>query len=462
MLKNSANFTLDELIVIFGEKKIINSDQISNTTGVSNDSITLEANNIFVALKGENFDGHSKVDEAFDKGAACCVVSQNFYNETKLNNKSFIIVDDTIEALGMLAKFHRMKFDIPIVAVCGSNGKTSTKEMIATLLEKKYRVLKTYQNFNNQIGVPLMLLQLNENYDIAVLELGTNYPGEIAILSEIAMPNFALITNIGKEHLEELIDLDGVELEETSVFSKIRGRGVAFINNDDERLKRYTMILDKYIRFGSSNDIEIYGKISLDEMLNPEIEIAHSQGMIHAKMQTFGYASALNALAATAVAKYFDVEDDLIKASLEQFVPLKGNGYARMFVEKIAGKTIINDCYNANPSSMSIALTSLKQIKSNSTKFAVLGDMRELGEAAQEEHLAILNESVDCADFVLIIGDEFKIAFNNLMENKEKITYFDSKNLMIDFINNNSKENDIILVKGSRGMKMEDIISGIN
>ena len=460
MLKNSANFSIDELKVIFGESKLLNFSENFIGNGVSTDSRTLEPNNIFLALIGENFDGHSKVAEAFSKGASCCVVNKKFYEETDLKHMPMLVVNDTIEALGQLAKYHRLRFEIPIVAICGSNGKTSTKEMLADLLEKKYRVLKTYQNFNNQIGVPLMLLQLSDEYEIAVLELGTNYPGEISILSEIAMPNYALITNIGKEHLEELLDLDGVELEETSVFSKIRGRGVAFINDDDERLRRYTMIMDKHIRFGTGDGIEITGKISLNELLNPSIEIIHSQGNFVANLQTYGYASALNAIAAVAVAKYFDVEDDLLKDALEQFVPLKGMGYARMFVERIAEKIVINDCYNANPSSMSMALNSLKQINSENQKFAVLGDMRELGEASAEEHISILKEAISCANTILITGDEFNIAYKSI-ENNQNVHFCETKNEIVNYLNNNCRSNDIILVKGSRGMKMEEVIGGL-
>ncbi len=463
MLKNNAKFSFNELEVIFEKKNIINFPAEYESTGVSIDTRIIENGNIFVALKGEKIDGHSKIEDAFNNGASCCVIERSFYDELDdlQKNKAYILVNDTLDALGSLAKFYRLKFNIPIIAVCGSNGKTTTKEMIAALLSEKFNVLKTYQNFNNRIGVPLMLFQLNDSYEIAVLELGTNTPGEISILSEITMPEFALITNIGKEHLEELIDIDGVELEETSIFAKIRGRGLAFINNDDERLKRYIMILDKYIRFGTDSESELKAKITLNNLQNPEIEFTHSKGNFTVNMNTYGYASALNAIAATSVALYFEIEDEKLKNVLESFKPLTGNGYARMSIENRNGRIIINDCYNANPSSMMVALSSLKLMDSNNVKFAVLGDMRELGDAAESEHISILNEAIASADFVVITGIEFEKAYLKLSDFKEKVIFFSDKNEIIKYLNSNSNVDDIILVKGSRGMKMEDVIAGL-
>ncbi len=463
MLKNIAKFDLNELKVVFGEKNIINFPDEYESVGVSLDTRLVGKDNIFVALKGEKIDGHTKISDAFANGATCCILEKSFYEiiDISLKNKPYILVNDTLEALGSLAKFFRLKFNIPIIAICGSNGKTTTKEMLASLLSEKYNVLKTYQNFNNRIGVPLMLFQLNESYEIAVLELGTNTPGEISILSEMTMPEFALIINIGKEHLEELIDIDGVELEETSILAKIRGRGSAFINNDDERLKKYIMILDKYIRFGTETDAEVTAKISLNGNQNPTIEFTHSQGSFTANMNTFGYASALNALAATTVALYFDIDSSKIISALESFRPLIGNGYARMSVENRSGKIIINDCYNANPSSMTVALSSLKMMDSNGSKIAILGDMRELGESSEIEHIAILNEATESADKVIITGDEFQKAHLNSTFPQEKVLFFAEKGDIISYLNENLKIGDTVLVKGSRGMKMEEIINAL-
>ena len=246
MIENLAEFSAFELAVIFDERNLINFDLNNSYKGISIDTRKISENNIFVALKGEKLDSHDKIKEAFDKGAGACIVEKDWYNlnNNEFENYSFIVTKDNVEALGKLANFHRNRFDYPIVAVAGSNGKTTTKEMIAHVLSTKFNVLKTHENFNNLLGVPLMLLTMNENFNIAVLELGTNQPGEIFTLSKMVQPSHVIITNIGKEHLEFLIDLDGVELEETSIFADIRNDGFAFINHDDERLSKYSQIIE--------------------------------------------------------------------------------------------------------------------------------------------------------------------------------------------------------------------------
>ncbi|HRT67697.1 MAG TPA: Mur ligase family protein, partial [Bacteroidota bacterium] len=224
MLKNKVKFSGIELTAIFGESSLQNIDLKIETTGVSIDTREIEQGNIFIALVGDNIDAHSKLQEAFDKGAALAIVNKDWYekNINYMQNLPLILVKDTLKAFQRLAQFHRYKFNSDIIAVAGSNGKTTTKEMIAAVLSKKYRILKTYKNYNNQIGVPQMLLQLNDDIDIAVIEIGTNYPGEIMILSEMIAPTAGIITNIGREHLEGFIDLDGVELEETTLLGYLK------------------------------------------------------------------------------------------------------------------------------------------------------------------------------------------------------------------------------------------------
>ena len=238
-------------------------------------------------------------------------------------------------------------------------------------------------NYNNQLGIPLVLLQLRNDYDIAVLEMGTNEPGEISILTNYIEPTHGLITNIGKEHLEKLIDLDGVDLEETYLFGFLhKGNGTAFINLDDVRLEKYLILLEKKSYLGISDKATIRGTIDIDNKLHPKMDIYFNDRHIKAALKTFGYTSGLNAIAAAAVGLHFDLDDTHIKNGLESFIQETGHGYARMVVENIKGLRIINDCYNANPDSMLAALNTLKNIKT-SNKIAVLGDMRELGEASR-------------------------------------------------------------------------------
>jgi UDP-N-acetylmuramoyl-tripeptide--D-alanyl-D-alanine ligase len=459
MIQNQASFDYNDLVVIFGEENLVNVSNSISTIDVVIDSRLVKQGSIFVALKGEKLDAHEKINDAFISDAALCIVSQEWYDNNKNNfqNNSFIKVNDTLIALGKLATYHRNRFSYPIIAVGGSNGKTSTKEMIACVLNEKFRVLKTYENFNNLLGVPLMLLSMNENYDVVVLELGTNQPGEMFELGKICKPDNVIITNIGKEHLEFLIDIDGVELEETSILGEVRSGGFAFINYDDERLKRYGHILDKFLTFGTDKDAGVVAEIELDDNLQPTIKLKYEDRELSVNLKTFGIGSAKNAIAAAAVAFKFELSNEEIKRGLEKFEPLLSKSYGRMAVENYGNLTIINDCYNANPSSMELALENLKLMKSDRTKVAVLGDMRELGETALEEHHHIIEMASKIADIVCIVGEEMDNAFE-MFEFESNVTVFENKEDIANFLDNIIDDGLILLVKGSRGMKMEEVI----
>ena len=457
---NKAVYSYPELITIFSRDKFFNINESAVCFGISTDSRTLEKGNAFVALKGETFDGHDKIDEVFEKGALIAVVDEGWLenNQSYKNKYSLISVKDTLTSLHKLAKFHRNRFKIPILAIGGANGKTTTKNMTAHLLSKNFSVHKTFENFNNQVGVPMMLLSLDDSYDIAVLEIGTNEPGEISILSNMIEPTHGLITNIGKEHLEKLIDLDGVEFEETFLFGFLHKRnGTAFINFDDERLKKYSKILENAITFSSIEDAKIKAEIQFNERLNPSINFLFEGRSFLANLKTNGHTTALNAIAATSIALYFGLTDEEIVSGLESYEEHLGHGYARMVIERINNFTLLNDCYNANPDSMSAALNSLKQIVSKGKKIAVLGDMRELGEASSNEHLNLLRKAIGNADMVFITGIEMQKAFNSEFRNSE-IKYFDDKISLFNNLADNLKGDETIMVKGSRGMAMESII----
>ena len=459
MLKNKAPFSELELAVIFGENNLHNINEDFNASGVVIDTRILEPGNIFAALKGENIDGHDLIEQAFISGASACIIEKVYFEEIigKFPDKSFIVTNDNIEALGKLANHHRRRFEYPVMGVGGANGKTTTKEMIATVLSEEFRVLKTYGNYNNKIGVPLMLLQMSDEYDIAILEIGTNTPGEIYDLSNIVEPTHALITNIGKEHLEFLIDLDGVELEETYLFAKVRSDGFAFVNYDDVRLKLYGHVLGRFITYGIDEHAQFRCEYTLNDELNPIVTVMKPEGNFIVNMQTVGYASALNAIAAIAVGDYFGVESDKIIKSLENFEPLEGSsGYGRMALSEINGIRIINDTYNANPDSMSAALKNLEMIKIKGRKYAVLGDMRELGIAAPQEHYNIIEIGLSVSDKVLVTGYEMIAASKRF--NSDKLMTFSSNEIIAEYLKNNLLPGDCVLVKGSRGMKMEEVI----
>lgn len=462
-MKNNAYFDAAELYTLFGSESLVNIDAQDNFTGVSTDSRSIEKENIFVALKGEVFDGHDKVEEAFGKGASCCIVSRERLESLKelLPHGRFIAVDDTLSALGTLANAYRSRFSLKIFAVAGSNGKTTTKEMIASVLSKKYSVLKTHANFNNRIGVPLMLFGIMPEHEVAVLEIGTNEPGEIFTLARMTEPTDGLITNIGREHLEKLIDIDGVEIEETSLFAYIRKHnGYAYINSDDTRLVRYQALMDNKLTYGTGDEAQIHAVVNYTANLNPVIEFRVNEEKFTCAMQTYGRGSALAAIAAASAGVRFEVPHDKIKEALEEFEAQKGQGYGRMFVEKKGNFKIINDCYNANPESMILALDTLSSFAFEGKKIAILGEMRELGEASAEEHINIIDKAGASGIQTFLIGKEFEKTFSNSASRYGNLTLVPSKDDIAELLVQETAP-CLVLIKGSRGMRMEEIIEKI-
>jgi len=458
MLKNKAKFTAAEIKAIFGEENVINVEQ-SEFVGVSVDTRSLTEGEIFVPLIGEKIDAHELLPDAFSKGASLALVAKSWFgsNAEKVAGKPLVLVEDTLSALGELALFHRNRFNIPIIAVAGSNGKTTTKDMISAVLSKKFKVLKTYQNFNNRIGVPLMIFNLDDAIECAVIEIGTNEPGEILILSEILAPTDGIITNIGQEHLEKLIDLDGVEMEETSLFGYLqRHGGTCFINCDDERLSKYRKILDKKFTYSTIDDeVNLKVEIEINANINPVLKYTAGEHQNRINLNTYGIASGYNAVAAVAIGKYFGIDDAEIKIALESFEQEKYSGYARMMLQEIEGYTILNDCYNANPSSMKMSIATLEKYNGKPKRAAILGDMRELGEKSLELHLEVLKYASDVCDRVFITGDFMQQASKLL--NAGNVEHYSDLSEIASEIKD-LKKDFAFLLKGSRGMKMERII----
>lgn len=462
MVKNKAEFSGLELFGIMEGYELVNIQTKDIFTPVFVDSRECTSGSIFVALDGENSNGHEYISKAFENGAGVAIVEKKWYgmNKDKYQNKKFIVADSSLKALHILASYHRRRFSFPVIAVAGSNGKTSTKEMLACVLSKKYNVLQTYANYNNQLGVPLMLLSLDESYGAAIIEIGTNMPGEIEILSRILSPTHGLITNIGKEHLELLEDLDGVEIEEIALFGYLRGRGTAFINVNDERLRKYTKSQDKHITYGIDEEAAVSGELTLDnETMRPHIKIKMQEREMECTLNTYGIHSAYNAIASVAIAIDLDLSNEEIVQGLLDFTPLKMGDYARMSYEKISGYNIINDCYNANPSSVEGALENLTMIETDAKKIAVLGDMLELGAASVAEHSRIIDLASQVADKVFLYGDDFSKAIKETK--KENVEYFADKESLAKYLIKFINMGDIILIKGSRGKKMEEIVTYI-
>lgn len=460
MIKNNAIFSITEIAAIFGPDNIINTGNITEFSGVSTDSRDIHAGSLFIALKGEKFDGHDKIREAITNGALAAVAERKWFEQNLTEGLPLIIVEDSLESLGRIAYYHRKRFSIPVIAIAGSNGKTTTKEMTAHILSSKYNLLSTYANFNNRVGVPMMLLQLNNSHEAAVIEIGTNEPGEISILSEIAAPTHGLITNIGEEHLEKLIDLTGVEMEETSLFGYLKKHGgFSLINSDDPRLLRYEMILDKKFRFGTGENADLIAEFSFSDDLKPELKLTFSDEIVSIKLKTTGISTEINALAAVSVAIALNMTLNEIKTSLEQYTQPGSSSYGRMKYEKAGNINILNDTYNSNPSSASLALDTLKQYKTKGRKIAALADMLELGGAAAESHRKIILKATESADFVFLYGPQMQSASKDL--DKKDLFHFSEKIKLSDYLFELLEPEDIILVKGSRGMKMEDVVIDI-
>ncbi len=447
-----AEYSADDFFHIFGVK----SKSVKDCEGVCTDSRMVTAGNVFVALVGEVYDGHDFIENALDKGASVVIAQRSRVTEFP-SYWPVLLVDDTLTALGDLALHHRLRFNIPIVAIGGAAGKTSTKDLASCVLGRKYNVLKTEKNFNNRIGVPQTLLRLNYRHDAAVIEIGTNQPGEIAELCRITRPTHGLITNIGKEHLEKLADLDGVEKEETALFSALEDSGgLSLVNLDDERLAKYSKSLHNIFTYSTSSKADVYVESKFNSALQPNLTLHISGNICKANMQTVGESAILNAVAASAIAAALGMDASEIAEALEEFNPPQAISYGRMAIERFRDFTLINDCYNANPESVLSALRSLNQYPAKGLKIAMLGDMLELGEHSSGEHVEILESASVLAEIVIAVGNEMQSSASAV--NKKNVISKDKKEAA-KFIESLLIDDAVLLVKGSRGMKMEEVIA---
>ena len=410
------------------------------SAGVSTDTRNIYPNCIFFALKGASFDGNTFAIEALKMGAAYAVVDNN---EVAQQDERCILVDNVLKALQDLARHHRRQFDIPFIGITGSNGKTTTKELIAAVLTQQYNVHYTKGNLNNHIGVPLTLLQLTKEHEIAVIEMGANHFGDIKELCEIAEPTHGIITNIGKAHLEGFLNFEGVLKTKKELYDSIKSvDGVLFYNDDDQILKDILPTV-RQISYGQHQGT-VKGKL---EHLTPFVEFTYEHGAYQSTLlrtHIVGEYNFYNFLASIAIGHFFDVPFEKINAGIEGYIPTNN----RSQVEKTESNTLIVDCYNANPTSMRAALNSFSKIEAND-KIAILGDMRELGEESTLEHEAIIEQLTELNINAILVGEEFKKVNTHF-------THYDSTQSFID--NHSSIQNQLVLLKGSRGIGLEKLI----
>ena len=437
-------------------------DRDFSITSVSIDTRSDIKGSCFFAICGPNFDGHNFIQDAFNKGATAVVVSKNKVNNLGilLKNKPVVIVDNTTAALGELAHYYRNKFSVNVVAITGSCGKTTTKEMLATILQKRAGVLKTQGNFNNQIGLPLTIFGLNSSYDFCVLELGTSYPGEIKILSNIAQPKVAIITNVGLAHLAGFGSKNSILKEKCSIFTSLGLDGLAVVNADDEQLLLEVKANKiKYLTFGIDNnnaDITASDIVLSGENIKFKINALGKTGIVI--LNTFGKHNVYNALAACAGAVALSFTLDEIIAGLSGFKmpPLRSN------ISKIysLNTTIIDDAYNANPTSMLASIDAVLSSFENKNIVLVLGDMLELGADSQSEHEKIgLYLRGKKFEKVLFVGELMRFAYEAY--NLKNANCFKNVTVLSDALKALDIKNKTIFFKASRGMRLEKAIEFI-
>jgi UDP-N-acetylmuramoyl-tripeptide--D-alanyl-D-alanine ligase len=454
--------TLDDIFKI-GFEYLQSFNYGSRVSGVSTDSRTLKKGDAFFALKGDKFDGHKFLKQVFENGASLAVVEETWFrkNREMFKDNPILVVNDTTKALGAFAKNYRSKFDIPVIAVAGSNGKTTTKDMIASVLSGKYNVLRTEGNLNNHIGVPLMIFKIDPKVEIAVIEIGTNHPGEISYLCDILNPNYGLITNIGKEHLEFFRNLEGVRKEEAALFDYLGSKsGAVFMNSDDALVKSSAVKIKEKISFGFSGMADYKGMInSSANNGQSEFQISRKgKNILSLKISLPGKHNMINALVAAAIGLQFGVNKNLVKEALINFKP----SFGRMELLEMNGIKIIKDCYNSNPDSLKSGLETLAEMKSNGKKLVVLGDMLEIGLRAPEEH-RLAGEIIKRLGFeyVFLYGAQSKYTFKELENTGKYCKYYSDKFALSKDLKGLVKEGDLVFIKGSRGMQMETVIDGL-
>jgi len=434
-------------------------------SAISIDSRTIKPKEIFIAIKGTNFDGHDFIGAAIKKGAGSVIIQAAGIKLQIPKDIPVIKVKDTTQSLGDIARFQRKKFNIPVIAITGSNGKTTAKEMIAHVLSKRFKVLKNEGTKNNQIGLPLVLLNLNSHHDITVLELGTNHPGEIGYLANICLANIGIITNIGPSHLEYLHNLKGVLKEKYTLIENLKQPYIAILNKDDSLLK--TKISQKtknpfIVSFGIKNKSDFFASDIKPNFYpikwtSPKLEF--SLNLKHKfTLKTLGYYNIYNALAAITVARTFGMGYKEIASRLADF------DFPQMRFDFVEFNRIrfIDDTYNSNPFSLKEALDILNNLKTKGRKIFIMGDMLELGEHKEPFHCQAGRQVCGICDVFITVGK-----LSNLAAKSAGSYGFDTKNIFtcesaqeageILFNKISPKEDDIILVKGSRLMKMEKI-----
>lgn len=429
---------------------------------VSIDSRTLLPGDLFIALRGENFDGHQFVVESLQKSAAAAVVDAEWYqtagNTAGLSGQPLIVVQNTLDFLQQWAAWHRRRFSVPVIGLTGSNGKTTTREMIFNVLSTRFRVLQSEGNQNNHIGLPLTMLRMNDQTEIAVLEMGSNHPGEIAALAELAAPTHGLVTNIGHGHIGYFGGLPQVRSEKISLLEHLAEPAIIFLNCDDPLLRDYRPEGRKIVTVGTASGCRVCGRLEGFDPLGCVRFRLNDQTSIQLRIP--GAQQLSNALLAAAVGLQFGVSPAEIRAALEKMPPAE----QRMECFSEAGIIYINDAYNANPDSMRAAIDHLCRLNlGKGRRIALLADMLELGEFAEEEHRS-LGEYIagKPVDYCYLYGPLSRFILEGIKAHRQhtvQAKHFSDHQEMAADIGRKILPGDALLFKGSRGMRMEKVLN---
>lgn len=408
---------------------------------VTTDSRNCPEGSMFIALKGETFNGNAFAAQALKQGCRYAVIDESEYA-----GEGTILVDNCLQALQQLANYHRRQLKTPVIGITGTNGKTTTKELISTVLSRKFNTLYTEGNFNNHIGVPLTLLRLTKEHEIAVVEMGANHPGEIKTLVHIAEPDYGIITNVGKAHLQGFGSFEGVIRTKGELYDFLRAKGGAtiFIQNENPYLNGIAEGLT-CVRYGQTAGLYVSGElISCSPFLSFRWT---AEGVSHeVNTHLIGSYNLDNMLAAAAIGRYFGVSDDDISSALASYLPHNN----RSQLKETADNKLIVDAYNANPTSMMAALKNFRQVEAPH-KMVILGDMKELGEASREEHQKVVDYLTECGfDRIVLVGPEFAAATHSYQ------TFQHVDEVLAD-IRIHKPQGYYILIKGSNSMKLSQL-----
>lgn len=453
------SFDCEELIKAV-DGKLLWGDIHNVFSGITTDSRKVAKGNLFIPLVGERFDGHDYIEQCFDTGAKVCLTQKEI---PERENCSAVLVNDTAKALRDIAAWHRNKYIIPVVGITGSVGKTSTKDMISCVLAKKYEVLKTQGNFNNEIGLPLTFFNLEKRHEAAVIEMGMSGFGEISRLTAIAQPQIAVITNIGVSHIENLGSQQGILKAKLEILEGLKPGGMIVLNGDDPLLREKRGKLDcRAVFYGMDAEsdycAENYKSLGED---GSSFSIKVDNKTYEVKVPVPGIHNVYNALAAIAVGVEMNIPMEIIVDGISEYSP----GSMRQNILSHKGIKIINDAYNASPQSMQAAINVLEELSAKTRGIAVLGDMLEMGNMAEELHYSVGNFIKDKKiSHLITVGKDSKSIMQAVADSGNcsiSLQHFQNNNDALKYIISIVKQGDYILIKGSRGMKMEQIAEGL-